>query len=165
MYSASRCTPRRVFDAYERWILDAEVGQTGMRGGDAPGVLGKAVGERPQRTQVVEVGAVAGGEDDGVDHFAGAVGPDDVLAVQRGEHRASVRPSGLDSGSVAAGVGDEGVRDEPSEPFGRKVVEAGPLQPVVQISPVDPLGKEGEGTAGCDGDVGHLGEFVADLYR
>jgi hypothetical protein len=89
-------------------------------------VPGKTVGERPERTQVVEVGSVAGGEDDGVHHLACAVGPDDVLALQGREHRSSVRPPRFESRPIAAGVRDQGARDEPGEPFGRKVVEARP---------------------------------------
>jgi hypothetical protein len=126
---------------------------------------GEIVGERPQTAQVAEVGTVAGGEDDRVHHLACAIGPDDLLAVQRGEHRAWVGPSPFESDSVAAGVGDERVWDELSEPVGRQVVEAGPVQPVVQISPVDPLGKEPDGTTGCHGDPGDLGELIADLHR
>jgi hypothetical protein len=141
-------------------ILDADVRQPGMGRGDASSVLGKIVGERPQTAQVAEVGTVAGGEDDRVHHLACAIGPDDLLAVQRGEHRAWVGPSPFESDSVAAGVGDERVWDELSEPVGRQVVEAGPVQPVVQISPVDPLGKEPDGTTGCHGDPGDLGELI-----
>jgi hypothetical protein len=36
---------------------------------------------------------------------------------------------------------------------------------VVQISPADPLGKEGQWMPRRDGDLRDLGELVPDLYR
>src|SRR5690606_7976227 len=144
--------------------LQPDVGEPEVCGGQAFDLEGQAVAvERAEGAQVVQAGPVAGGEDDGVDGLAGAVGPDDVLAVEGGEHRPPVEPSGLQGGGVVAGVQDEGAGGQAGQPVRRQVVEAGGGVPVVDVLAADDLRHELERLPGGEGDGGDLGEFVADL--
>src|SRR5690606_35782831 len=135
--------------------LQPGVGQPEMRGGQAFDLQGPAVGvEGAERAQVVQAGPVTGGEDDGVDVLAGAVGPDDRVAVEGAEHRSPVEPPGLEGGGVVAGVQDEGAGGQAGQPVRRQVVEAGGGVPVVDVVAADDLRHELEGPAGGEGDGG-----------
>jgi hypothetical protein len=71
--------------------LQPEVDQAGVGGRDAAGVQGHATPvEGSQRAEVVQVGAVAGGEHDSVHLLARAVRPNDTVGGERGEHGAAV---------------------------------------------------------------------------
>src|SRR5690606_36615394 len=102
-YAARRVGGERTLE------LQTDVREPEMRGGQPFDLEGQAVRvERAEGAQVVQVGPVAGGEDDRVDGLAGTVGPDDRVAVEGGEHRPPVESSGLQGGGVVAGVQDGG---------------------------------------------------------
>ena len=72
-------------------VLEAEVDQPEVGGRDPRGVPRRSVLiQRAEVMQVAEAGAVAGGQDDRVHRLALTVAPDQLVAVERGEHRADV---------------------------------------------------------------------------
>src|SRR2546430_15700352 len=73
-----------------------QVDQARVSGRDAAGVPWQASAvEGAHRPEVVQVGAVAGGEYDGVDLLARSIWPDDAVGAERGEHGPLVHLPGL----------------------------------------------------------------------
>jgi hypothetical protein len=146
--------------------LQADVDQARVGSRDPAGVpRHAAVVEGAQGAEVVQVRTVAGGEQDRVDLLRCSVRPDDLVTVERGEHGAAVQLPGRHGVLVLAGVQDGAAAEVVPQPFRREQVEAGGLQPVVQIVAVTALRHEGDRVAGGQGDRGHLGQLVADLDR
>jgi len=58
-------------------------------------VQGLPVAECAERLEVVEVGPAPGGEQDGIDGFGGAVGPDHAIAGDAAEQAALVEAAGV----------------------------------------------------------------------
>jgi hypothetical protein len=111
------------------------------------------------------VGAVAGGEHDGIHLLACPIRPDDAVGVERGEHGTAVHQPGLQGVAVFAGVDHPPVAEVVAEPLRREQVKAAGHQPVVQVLAAPVLRVEGDRVAGGERHGGDLGQFVADLDR
>jgi hypothetical protein len=119
--------------------------------------------EGAETGQIVDVGPVAGGQDDRVNRLGGAVCPDDTIWGEPVEHRPTGQPAGGERGGVAAVVEDHN-RAGAVPAAGRQRFQAGPAGPVVHIEPEGTLRLEPDRVSAGDGHGGDLGEFDGDLY-
>src|SRR5215218_5893933 len=98
--------------------------------------------EDSELAQVVEAGAVAGGEDDRVHALALAVAPHDLIGVERAEHRAVTDETLSEGFPKPDAVGDNAAAGDLVKPVCGQRVKAGLAQPVVDVLATKPLGNE-----------------------
>ncbi len=138
-----------------------------MGGGGAAavaGVPGRVEGA-VESGEVGQVGAVAGGEDQCVQPFRGAVGPCDLVVGEAREHRAPVGGAGGEGGAVAAVVQNRLGGRSPQQSAERGGVQAGASEPEVQVLAQQVLPGELHRRPRGQRRRAFVGELCSHLYR